>query len=248
MKIDWFTLIAQVINFLVLMWLLKHYLYKPILKAIDERENKIKEQLMDAENKKMIAENEQEEFRQKNEAFDNQKDELTEKMIADVNEERHKMTEQARKEVNDLKTKLEKALMDEQELKGREISKQVTEEALAIARKVLSDISSTTLEKETVNTFIQKVSTLSTNEKKELASALQSKSEKIYIKSAFELSGKQREDIEKSLADALSVPKTQFKFDIAPELISGIELTAKGYKLSWSLSEYVHQLEKQYLQ
>ncbi len=55
MKINWFTLIAQVINFIILMWLLKRYLYKPILKAIDERENKIKAQLNDAEARKAEA-------------------------------------------------------------------------------------------------------------------------------------------------------------------------------------------------
>ena len=35
MLIDWFTVAAQVVNFLVLMWLLKRFLYKPIVYAID---------------------------------------------------------------------------------------------------------------------------------------------------------------------------------------------------------------------
>ena len=41
MKIDWFTVFAQVINFLILVWLLKQFLYKPILNAIEARENKV---------------------------------------------------------------------------------------------------------------------------------------------------------------------------------------------------------------
>ena len=41
MQIDWFTVIAQVLNFFILVFLLKRFLYKPILKAIDEREGKI---------------------------------------------------------------------------------------------------------------------------------------------------------------------------------------------------------------
>ena len=52
MKINWFTVIAQVINFLILVWLMKRYLYKPVLNAIDEREKKIAAQLADAEAKK----------------------------------------------------------------------------------------------------------------------------------------------------------------------------------------------------
>ncbi|NLX99005.1 MAG: hypothetical protein GXY83_22905 [Rhodopirellula sp.] len=34
MPIDWFTVAAQVVNFLILVWLLKRFLYKPILHAI----------------------------------------------------------------------------------------------------------------------------------------------------------------------------------------------------------------------
>ena len=52
MEIDWFTVIAQVINFLILVWLLKRFLYKPVLNAIAEREKKIAAQLSDAEAKR----------------------------------------------------------------------------------------------------------------------------------------------------------------------------------------------------
>jgi len=38
MLIDWFTVVAQVINFLILVWLMKRFLYKPILNAIAARE------------------------------------------------------------------------------------------------------------------------------------------------------------------------------------------------------------------
>ena len=41
MLIDWFTVGAQGINFVILVWLLKHFLYKPILGAIDAREKHI---------------------------------------------------------------------------------------------------------------------------------------------------------------------------------------------------------------
>ena len=41
MLIDWFTVSAQAVNFLILVWLMKRYLYQPILVAIDAREKRI---------------------------------------------------------------------------------------------------------------------------------------------------------------------------------------------------------------
>ena len=51
MLIDWFTVGAQTLNFLILVWLMKRFLYKPILNAIDAREKRIATQLSDADTK-----------------------------------------------------------------------------------------------------------------------------------------------------------------------------------------------------
>ncbi len=55
MLIDWFTVVAQIVNFLILVWLLKRFLYKPILDALDAREKKIAKELADADLKKTEA-------------------------------------------------------------------------------------------------------------------------------------------------------------------------------------------------
>src|SRR5665647_3963698 len=91
MQINWFTVIAQIINFLILVWLLKRFLYKPILKAIDEREEKIAAQIKDAEAKDVAAKKEQAELQKKNETFDKEKKELRDKAIAETNVERQKL-------------------------------------------------------------------------------------------------------------------------------------------------------------
>ena len=73
MLIDWFTVGAQALNFIVLVWLLKRFLYKPILNAIDAREKRIATELADADAKKAEAQRERDEFQHKNEAFDQQR-------------------------------------------------------------------------------------------------------------------------------------------------------------------------------
>lgn len=47
--IDWKLLTAQAVNFLILLWVLKRYAYKPILKALEARTKKIEQGLKDAE-------------------------------------------------------------------------------------------------------------------------------------------------------------------------------------------------------
>lgn len=53
-NINW-TMFWEVVNFLVLMWLLTRYLYKPLTEMLDKRSEKIKSDLASAENSKQDA-------------------------------------------------------------------------------------------------------------------------------------------------------------------------------------------------
>jgi len=250
MKINWFTVIAQVINFLILVWLLRHFLYKPVLKAIDEREKKIASQLKDAADKETKAKKEQDEFAKKNEAFDQKKKGLMEKAVAETNVERDKLLEIARNDAAALQSKLEKALKATQEKLNHDIVQKTQQEVFAIARKTITDLSSVSLEEQSTKIFIKHIKELKKDEKKQFSEAFKlgsnlvaAKQSPILIQSAFDLPEKQQIEIKKAVNELLGT-ETQFQFKTAPEIISGIELTSNGYKLAWSISEYLISLQK----
>ena len=93
MLIDWFTVAAQALNFLILVWLMKRYLYKPILHAIDEREKRVAKELADADKKQAEARHERDTFQQKIESFDQQRAELMRKADEEAKAERQHLIE-----------------------------------------------------------------------------------------------------------------------------------------------------------
>ena len=113
MLIDWFTVIAQVLNFLILVWLLKRFLYKPILNAIDAREKRIADELANADAKKAEAQKEQDEFKRKNEEFDQQRSALLSKAKDEAKAERQRLMDEARKAASDLSSKLQETLRND---------------------------------------------------------------------------------------------------------------------------------------
>ena len=90
MLIDWFTIAAQVLNFLILVWLMKRFLYKPILHAIDEREKRIATELANADKKKVDAQKESDEFKRKNKEFDQRRAALLSKATDEAQAERQR--------------------------------------------------------------------------------------------------------------------------------------------------------------
>jgi F-type H+-transporting ATPase subunit b len=224
-------------------WLLRRFLYKPVLKAIDERENKIASELKDAEAKETEAKKEQNEFLKRNEKFDQQKKKLMDNVIAETNEEREKLLEEARNEAAALRSKLEESLNAMQENLEHDIVQKTQEEVFAVTRKTLKDLSSMSLEEQSVNIFITRLKESKNEEKKKFIKAFKAGSNSILVQTAFDLPSKQQIEIKNTVNEILGT-KTQFQFKTMPELIGGIELTSNGFKLAWSISEYLSSIQK----
>ena len=243
MLIDWFTVGAQVLNFLILMWLLKRFLYKPILHAIDARERRIATELADADAKKAEAKKERDEFQHKNEEFDQQRAALLNQATDEAKAERQRLLDESRQAADGLRAKRQDALKREQQSLNDEITRRAREEVFAIARKTLTDLAGTSLEERMSEVFTRRLRELNNEAKKGLAKALKTSSDPVLVRSAFELPSEQRAAIQYVLNETFSAD-IHVRFETAPDVISGIELIANGRKVAWSIADYLASLEK----
>lgn len=243
MLIDWFTVVAQTLNFLILVWLLKRFLYKPILEAIDAREKRIATELAEADAKKAEARQERDEFNRKNEEFDRQRAALFNRAEDEANAERQRLLQEARTESDALRIKWQEALRREHQSLSEELTRRTREEVFAIARKTLADLASTRLEEQMIDVFIRRLRELNPTEQRKLRSALEAASAPAIVRSTFDLPAAQRHTIESVVKDLLAI-KTKVQFETAPDSVSGIELTANGHKVAWSIGNYLAALKQ----
>ena len=243
MLIDWFTVGAQALNFLILVWLMKRFLYKPILHAINEREKRIATELENADKKKAEALKESDEFKHKNEEFDTQRDALLKKAADEANVERQRLLDEARNAADALRSKRQEALRNEEHTIHQEIGRRTEQEVFAIARKALSDLATVSLEERLGEVFTRRLRELDDQAKASLGDALKKSSEPALVRSAFELPVQQRAAIQNALNETFSA-EVKIRFETAPALISGIELTANGQKVAWSIGDYLVSLQK----
>ena len=243
MLIDWFTIIAQVFNFLILVWLMKRFLYKPILNAIDAREKRIADELASADKKKAEAQKESDEFKHKNEEFDKQRAALLSKATQDAETERQKLMDEARKAADVLSAKRQESLRNDTKNLNQAISLRTQQEVFAIARKTLRDLSTTTLEECMTGVFIRRLQGMDSQTKNGLLNVLKTSSQSGTVRSAFDLAEGQRAAIQNALNVSFSAD-IHLKFETAPDLIGGIEFTSNGQRLAWSIADYLKSLEK----
>ncbi len=243
MLFDWFTVAAQVVNFLILVWLMKRFLYKPILHAIDAREQLIAKKLAEAATQRTEAENERETLRQKNMAFDEQRDELLHRATDEAKAERRRLLDEARQAADALRAQRQDALKREQQSLNDEIIRQTGEEVFAIARKTLADLAGATLEERMSEVFGRRLRELDTEAKESLATAMKTSSGPALVRSAFALSAEQRAAINNAIDETFAT-EIDVRFETAPDVISGIELTVGGRKIAWSIADYLVSLQE----
>ncbi|MES2365314.1 MAG: F0F1 ATP synthase subunit B [Pseudomonadota bacterium] len=243
MLINWFTVGAQVVNFLILVWLLKRFLYRPILDAIDAREKRIEKELADADAKKAEAQQERDTFQLKNEAFEQQRATLMTQAKDEAKTERLRLLDEARQEAETLSTKRQETLRNDAHNLNQALSRRAQLEVFAIARKVLTDLAGTSLEERMAEVFIRRLREMDDSTKAGLAMALKSASEPALVRSTFDMPDAQRTAIQNALNETFS-SEISVQFETMPDLISGIELTTNGQKLAWSIAGYLLSLEK----
>jgi F-type H+-transporting ATPase subunit b len=243
MLIDWFTVGAQALNFIILVWLLKRFLYKPILHAIDAREKRIATELADADAKKGEAQKERDEFQHKNEAFDQQRAALLSKATEEAKAERQRLLDEARQAADALSARRQETLRNDAHNLNQAISRRAQQEVFAIARKALTDLATTSLEERMGEVLTRRLREMDGKAKEGLAEALKTASDPALVRSAFELSAEQCAAIQNALNETFQA-EIHIRFETAPELISGIELTTNGRKVAWSIADYLASLEK----
>ena len=238
MSIDWFTFAAQLFNFLLLVWLLSKYLFKPILKVVEERGQKIKKDLEDAAMREEDARKEKALLAQNQEAFEREKGKLLSQAIEEAKQERERLIAAAREEYESARASFQEELKKEREAATAELRDNIENEILALARKAVEEVAHTSLEEQIAEVFLHKMGTVDAETKTVLISDMARSSHPVALKSAFELPPSVRQNIEKRLQEILGQELT-CSFEINPAVVCGIEMVTANRKIEWHLSKYL---------
>lgn len=243
MLIDWFTVIAQVVNFLILVWLMKRFLYTPILDAIDAREQRIAAGLANALTTQAEAERRLDEYNEKNEAFERQRKALFNTATLEAQVERQRLLAAARKAHEELRLRQQEAMNNDFLNRKDEIMRRTREEVFAITRKTLADLAAESLERRMVETFIRRCRTLDEGERKGLQTAFVAAAGPGLVRSTFSLPAEQQQELAQAIRKTFGFTG-QIQFETSPDLVSGIALSINGYEVSWTIADYLPALEE----
>ncbi len=242
---DWFTVIAQVINFLILVVLLKRFLYGPIVRAMDRREAEIAARLDTAAQKIADAGQEKERYENLFRELSEDREERRAEARAEADALRTELLESAREEVDRSRAQWQESFRAERESFLRSVRRHVCEEACAVARRAVTEMADSSLEERMALCLERRIRDLGAMEREELAANFRALDKQIVVRSAFELSMEGRAAIARAL-NSLK-PAVDLRFETEPSLVCGVEILTGGRSLAWNMGEHLDGLEERLL-
>ncbi len=243
MGVDFVTLAAQVVNFLILVAILWFLLFKRVLKAMDERENRIASTIDRAEKRARETDEERKSLRKKHEEFEEQREKMMAKMRDEVESERKKLEKTARNEVDEQQKKWETAMRSRQGRIISELRRKAALEAVELSSHILRDLANDDLRTRSVEQFLVRVGKKTGKDGEDLRDLLREKNKSCVIAAPQELSESERKKIESGLKD-IADGGVSIQYDVDPELIMGLEIRVDGKRLTWAVPDYLERVSE----
>ncbi|AJE48441.1 ATP synthase subunit B [Celeribacter indicus] len=236
MSIDWITVAAQIVNFLVLVWLLKRFLYRPILDGIDARENGIAARMGEAAKIREAAEAVRAEYEAKVAALGASEAQTIEEARGRAEAERDAILAEARKRVAREQAERESQRAEEARRYTADLHRRGASALLALTRKALADLAGETLEQRIVAHAADRFDDMAEHLRKAAGS-----SRTAVVTTRDPLPPDVRQTLDSDLSARLPGVAVEFRTD--PATAPGLTLRLGGAQVAWTVDSYLDGLE-----
>lgn len=247
MIIDPYNVIFQVINFLVLVFLLRRFLYGPLVRAMDEREQELLRRESEAADRQKAAEAEEQQYAEERRSLAGREREILEQARREASEKKRDLLEESRREVEEARHRWEEDLARERDAFTAELRRRIARQACLVARRCLDDLADERLQDLAWSHFKKKMNSLDEEERQKLAAAITGG--QVMLHTAFTLDEGQQKAVRDLLASCAG-PGQELRMTVqtAEDLVCGFELEAGGYRLAWSVDSYLEGVERRIME
>ena len=242
MQIDWLTVAAQIVNFLVLVWLLQRFLYRPITEAMARREDRIATRLAEAKDARAKVEAEAERLRETQEKLEASREKVLREARQEANDLRREMENDLREEMEARRKTWEDHLQDERDAFAARLRQRAGHQVVDIVGRVLKDYAGSDLTGQVAGTFVDRLANLDGEGRDKLKAAAGRADGPVRVESSFPLEPAARRQITRAIHTHIG-PDIEVAYGEDDDLLLGLRLTAGEQTVEWSAKRFLGRLE-----
>jgi len=238
MQFDWWTFGLQTVNFIILVWLLKIFLYAPVLRAIKRRQDENTALMDKARLAEKMAGEESEKFRAKRHEIEAAREQILEDARIDESRAHDKLMQEGHEEIARLKDIALKDIEREQNKARISVRQEATDLAVSLARNILEQSYASSLQDMFLEKIVAYLEALAPAEFKNLQDQLQDVG--LTVISAEELN-KENQDKWCRAINGVFRKEIQYEFRTDAGLIAGVNLKFANALLAFNWQASLQQ-------
>lgn len=242
MLIDWFTVGAQIVNFLILLVALKFLLYDRVLDAMERRRQDMAEREAETERLQKEAEQKASRLEEQRRDLESNWQDMIDEARREADERRRELLEEARTEVEQQERQWRDSIRAKQDELLAELQKSTGERAAAIARRALEDLANADLEGGMISELVDRLDELAGDQEHEIVEALRQEEDPVRVATSFELTDNQRKEIRETLRDLLRDDEREIEWERDSELVAGLVVRVGAHSIGWTIDTYLDSL------
>ena len=236
MELNWPTFFLEIVNFLVLVWILKHFLYQPVLEVIGQRKAVIDKTLSDATARQADAQALERQYQHRLADWESEKEKLHAEVAEEISAQRAQMMVQLE---NALKQEQEKARVLEErrqnDLRNRAEDAGIVK-GVQFTGRLLSRAASPEVESRLVSLVLEDLPLLPADQLQGLRSVCRQPGLRVKVASAFPLAAAQRSAIEEKIKE-VTQDRIAVEFNEDSRLLAGLRISIGPWVLRANLED-----------
>jgi F-type H+-transporting ATPase subunit b len=236
MELNWSTFILEIINFLVLLWLLKRFLYRPVLDVIARRREGIERQLEGAKSVQDEAQALQARYESRLADWERERQQRLQALEREIAAERAARLQAIAAEEAAAREKQQVLAQREAEAAARQLEEQALESAAGFAARLLRDLSGPELERQLVGLALAQLADLPAEQRESLQRGAVAADGGVLVTSAYELPVPEQERLRQALS-GLAPEGANLRFEQDPELLAGLHISVGSSVLGLNLRD-----------
>jgi F-type H+-transporting ATPase subunit b len=236
LELNWSTFVLEIINFLVLVWILKRFLYRPVLDVIEQRRKRIEDRLDEARRLHEDAESLKDQYTGRLADWETERRKARDSLARELEEERARRLADLSSSLEQEKEKMRIAEERQYADQRRATERQALQQAAAFSSMLLGQACTVELQSHLVDLLLEELADLSDEQAAGLREQWGEPPDAIEVSSAFPLGPEQRARVESALREmsGLSVP---VRFGRDEALLAGLRIVIGAWVLDANVRE-----------
>ena len=235
MGIHWTTFFLEIVNFLVLVWLLKRFLYRPVKAMVERRRQEVEARLAEAERRRQEAETLKQRYENRLADWEAEKKEAWEALRRELEAERQRRLQTLQQELAEQRRKAEAVWEQEKREWRHQAEEQALQLGAAFVARLLERLADEPLHHRLVHLLLEDLEKLPVSEQVRIRTAV-TDTGRVKGVSAYPLTEDERQQLNQVLSWILQ-RQTVLAFEVDPDLLAGVRIDLGSYVIRANLRD-----------